>query len=488
MMPKAVRIPALLALAGATTVLAFSPAELPGLMFAALAVLFWSFHTAGTAAIAAGRGFAFGLGYFTANVHWVYISLHNFGGMPGWMAAGCVLALAACLALYPALAGWLSHRLPCPEHLRLPLLIPAVYILVEWLRGWLFTGFPWASTGSSQIGPLAGWFPLLGVYGVGGLVALTSAWVLWRWRWGVAALALAVLTSLGLEHIAWTHPAGNPVSVSLVQGAVPQSLKWNPAQYRATLALYLDLTRQSRGDIVILPETAIPSFMENTPPEYLAALSAPLAQQGRHLLTGFATGNDRRYFNSLVLLTDPAKVYHKQHLVPFGEYVPLPWIFGWMYNYLNMPLSGFTSGGLGQPPLVMGATRLAGNICYEDIFGNELRKAAANATLLANVSNMAWFEGSWAAEQHLQMARARTLETGRWMIRATNTGATAIIDHRGKVRARLEEGQRGILEGTAQNREGTTPYMLWGDSLTIGLLGGLLLGLIGHAGRRRQLR
>lgn len=465
--------------------LAFSPMALPGLMFAALAVLFWSFRNAPTPASAAGCGFSFGLGYFAANIHWIYISLHNFGGMPNWMAAGCVLALAAAMALYPALAGWLSRRLPCPENLRPPLLFPAIYILVEWVRGWLFTGFPWAGTGSSQVGPLAGWFPLLGVYGVGALVALSTALTLWRWRMGAAALILVFLTGFGLERIDWTRPAGKPVSVSLVQGAVPQSLKWDPVQYRSTLALYLDLSRQSRGEIVLLPETAIPSFMEKTPPEYLKALAEPFAQQGRHLLTGFATGDDRRYYNSLVLLTDPARLYHKQHLVPFGEYVPLPWLFGWMYNYLNMPLSGFTSGGLGQPPLVMGNTRLAGNICYEDIFGNEVRKSAASATLLANVSNMAWFEGSWAAEQHLQMARARSLETGRWMIRATNTGATAIVDHRGKVQARLEESKRGILEGAAQNREGTTPYMLWGDAPVIGLLAGLLLGLLVKGRRRR---
>lgn len=482
---KAIRIPALLVLSGAVSVLAFSPAEIPGLIFISLIMLFWAFKHARTATIAAGYGFSFGLGYFTANVHWVYISLHKFGGMPDWMAAGCVLALAACMALYTALAGWLSRRLPCPENLRQPLLFPIIYILVEWMRGWLFTGFPWASTGSTQITLLAGWFPLLGVYGAGGLAALIASLTLWRWRWGIAAFSFAIIASTGLEQLQWTRPTGM-VSVSLVQGAIPQSLKWDPIQYQSTLALYLGLAHQSQGDIVLLPETAIPSFMESTPPDYLEKLTSPLRQQGRHLLSGYATGSDRRYFNSLVLLTEPAQRYNKQHLVPFGEYVPQPWLFGWMYRYLNMPLSGFTSGGQNQPPLVMGTTRLSGNICYEDIFGSELSKAAVHASLLANVSNMAWFEGSWAAEQHLQMARARTLETGRWMIRATNTGATAIIDHQGKVRARLEEGKQGILEGAAQNREGSTPYMLWGDTVAIGLLGGALLLLIERTRRRRK--
>ena len=235
------------------------------------------------------------------------------------------------------------------------------------------------------------------------------------------------------------------------------------------------------GSLPRPPETAIPSFLERTPPEYLVALTTPVAQQNRHLLSGYATGGGRNYFNSLILLTDPKQIYHKQHLVPFGEYVPLPWLFGWMYRYLNMPLSGFSAGGKSQPPLVMGTTRLAGNICYEDIFGNELRKNVNNATLLANISNMAWFAGSWAAEQHLQMARARALETGRWMIRATNTGATAIIDHQGKIRARLAEGERGILEGAAQNREGATPYMRWGDTPAISLLGCLLILLMASA-------
>jgi apolipoprotein N-acyltransferase len=217
MILQAARIPALLILCGASTVFAFAPTEIPGLMFAALAALFWALQSANGARSAACRGFFFGLGYFCANVHWVYISLHEFGGMPGWMAGGCVIALAACLALFPALAGWLSRSLPCPERWRLPLLIPAIYLLLEWLRGWIFTGFPWATTGSSQVGLLAGWFPLLGAYGVGALVALTSALALYNWRMGALALLSLCLGSIGLQQIQWTSPLGSPVSVSLVR-------------------------------------------------------------------------------------------------------------------------------------------------------------------------------------------------------------------------------------------------------------------------------
>lgn len=485
MLLKPLRIPALLALAGASSVFAFSPLEIPGLMFVALAALFWAIHDAATPRMAAWRGLAFGLGYFLANVHWVYISMHNYGGMPAWMAAGCVLAFAFFLALYPALAAWLSHRLPCPQNLRLPLLIPTLFILTEWVRGWLFTGFAWADSGTSQLSLLRGWFPLIGTYGVGWLAALITGMTLWRWRAGLSLFCAILVSGWLLAAVEWSHPVST-LNVSLVQGGIPQNERWDANLYQQALVRYLTLTRHTQGELVLLPEAAIPSLLSDTPPEYLELLKQSVAERHAHLVSGFVTGSEQSYLNSVVTLTGTAQTYSKQHLVPFGERVPLPWLFGWMYRYLDMPLSGFNTGGTDQPPLILGNTRLAANVCYEDIFGDELRHGAKNATLLANVSNMAWFDGSWAADQHLQMSRVRALENSRWIIRATNTGATAIINQRGDIMGRLQAGRAGLLEDRVENREGLTPYTRWGDMPVLLLLGGLLLVLAMLVRRQNQ--
>lgn len=471
------KVPLLLAACGAATVLSFAPLEIPGLMFAAMAVLFYCWQRAANARQAAWQGFAFGLGYFVANVHWVYISMHQFGGMPALLAALCVLAFAAYLALFPALAAWLSHRLPCPDGWRLPLLMPSLFILCESLRGWLFTGFPWASVGSSQVMLLAGWWPVLGVYGVGFLLALSSALLVWRWRIGLLVVAAIWLAGQLLSLVEWTRPLGT-ISVSLAQGGIPQSERWDMRLYQHTLARYYQLVGQSRGALVLLPEAAVPTLLADTPPEYLDAVREMTEQRGAHLVTGFITGDMQKYFNSVMTLTGVRQSYSKHHLVPFGEFVPLQWLFGWMYDFMQMPMSGFTRGTKVQSPLLLDSTRLGANVCYEDIFGHELRRNAQDATLLANVSNMAWFDGSWAADQHLQMSRARALENGRWMIRATNTGATAIVDHRGRIVARLEARSAGVLEGQAENRSGMTPYMLWGDWLGLGLLAAVVGALL----------
>lgn len=474
---KSLRIPALLALTGGSTVLSFAPLDIPGLMFLALAALFWAIHQASSPRQAALRGFIFGLAYFVANVHWVYISMHNFGGMPAWMAAGCVLAFAAYLALFPALAAWLSHRLPCPSALRLPLLIPTLFIATEWLRGTLFTGFAWADVGGSQLWLMHGWFALLGVYGVGFLISLVVGLLLWQWRVGLAALLVIVCLGWLFDQIDWSK-VDSKVSVSLVQGGIPQNERWDAKLYYQALERYLRLSQHTRGQIVLLPEAAIPTLLADTSPEYLAVIKQPFETYGRYLVSGFVTGDNTHYFNSVITLSEATpQVYSKQHLVPFGEFVPLHWLFGWMYNYLDMPLSGFQRGGAEQAPLRLGNTRLAANVCYEDIFGNELRRGARHASLLANVSNMAWFDGSWAADQHLQMSRIRALENSRWMIRATNTGATAIINHRGQVIGRLQAGRAGILEDMVENRSGLTPYTRWGDTPILLLIAGILLGV-----------
>ena len=474
--------PALLAVTGALTVLSFAPVYAFPLMWVALAALLIAVGRAESPRRALALGYAWGLGYFCANIYWIYISLHTFGGMPALMAGGCVFLLSMYMAVFPAAATWLSHKLARTRVMRLTLALPAAFTLTEWLRGWLFTGFPWADVGNSQVPmtPLAGYAPIAGVHGVGLLMMISLGLLLGlRSRWktatvlGIWGVGLALLT-----WVPWTRPVGAPVSVSLAQGNIPQDEKWAEAHYLDNLRIYLNLTAQAKGDLVILPETAIPSFLNDTPPWYLDRLQKVV--KPRSLVTGVPlTGRHaEEYYNSVMVLTDPRwPVYSKRHLVPFGEFVPVPWLFGWMYHYLNMPLSGFTSGAPVQAPFAIGAsTRLAPNVCYEDAFGREIIKALPSATLLVNVSNLAWFDGSWAAWQQTQMSQARALETGRYMLRATNTGVTAIINEKGKLLSALPQNSRGVLEGTAQNFEGTTPYVLWGDWLALGLSGLLLLG------------
>ncbi|SMC17647.1 apolipoprotein N-acyltransferase [Andreprevotia lacus DSM 23236] len=464
-MIRAIALHLLLAACGAASVFAYAPVDWMPLLPLSLAALFFAVETAPTKRRAALAAFAWGLGYFTGNVHWIFISLHNFGGMPVWMAAGCVLLFSAYLALFPALAAWLARRLPCPPRWRLGLLLPTVYIATEWLRGWLFTGFPWAVIGNSQTVALAGFFPLLGVYGAGWLAALATAQWLVHWKRGLIFTAALGVIGFGLQQIAWTTPAGRPVTVSIPQGNIRQDEKWDSALYINALRINLGQVAQARGEVIVLPETAIPSLYQDTPTEYVTRLQDSVHGKKAALLMGFALyGNSPDvYYNGAMNLDTPTQFYAKAHLVPFGEYVPVPWLFGWMYRYLNMPLSGFTPGKEQQVPLQAGPLRVAANICYEDAFGDELRRNSGDADVMANFSNMAWFDGSWAAEQQAQMSAARALENGRWMLRATNTGVTAVIDQRGRRVAELAPRTRAVLETTVQGRRGYTPYMRWGN-------------------------
>ncbi|XZG70894.1 apolipoprotein N-acyltransferase [Chitinibacteraceae bacterium HSL-7] len=454
----------LAAFAGSASVLAFAPLYLAPVMWLSFGMLLWLQSRDTTPRAAALTGFVWGTAYFCANIHWIFISLHTFGGMPAWMAAGCTLLFALYLALFPALSGWLGHRFGGTQRL---VLLALAFCATEYLRGWLFTGFPWASMGVSQLPatPLAGFAPLIGAWGVGLLLAVSLALALTRTRTAFAAVALVWLTGLGLTHVNWTTPSGPPVRVSLAQNNIAQDIKWDQDHFVDNLKTNLWMASRARGELIILPETAIPAFLNDLPDWYIQQLTALAGD--RHLVTGVPTlGNSRpdEYYNAVIALTDRTQgEYRKQHLVPFGEFVPVPALFGWMYRFLDMPLSGFSRGADIQPPFVLGNTRLAANICYEDVFGREIIRALPDATMLANFSNLAWFDGSWAADQHAQMSQARALETGRYMLRSTNTGITAIIDHKGRMLARLAPNKKALLEGNAVNFTGSTPYSRIGD-------------------------
>jgi apolipoprotein N-acyltransferase len=478
---------------GAISVLGFAPLGWFPLPVLAFAVLAWLVARAASARAAALVGFAFGLGLFVFGVGWVYVALNQFGGMPFWLAGPATLLFAAFLSLYPAVACTVTFFAPKTWRV---LVFPAAWVLTEWLRGWIFTGFPWLALGYSQVpnSPLGGIAPLAGVFGVSlGVTLVGSAMASvvldqQRWRAGfVAVVALATGTISGMT--SWTRPVGEGVTVALVQGNVAQDLKFREDVLLRTLVAYENAVSQATARLVILPETALPLFLHDLPPDYFERLRSVTAERGADTIAGVfendPLGSDR-YFNSVLSLgASPTQRYRKHHLVPFGEFIPLKALLAPIINdWLHIPLSDQTRGDAVQTPLSVAGQKVAMNICYEDVFGEEIIRQLPDATILANVSNDAWYGRSWAAEQHLQISQMRARETGRWMLRATNTGMTAAIDETGRVLASLPQFTEGILTIKAQGRTGSTPYVEFGNGPVM-VLSGLVVA-IGLALRRRS--
>jgi len=470
-----VRLPAAHAVAfvaGAAAVLGFSPCDFFPATLAALALLIHLWMRAPTARAAFLAGWLFGLGFFLAGVSWVFVSLHRFGAMPAPVAAFATVGFCAFLALFPALAGWAQAKIRGPEARAGAglLAIPPLWVLAEWLRGVILTGFPWLSVGTAAIdSPLAGYVPLGGSYLVS-LLTVAAAALLWtiaahRSRWFAAAGFAAIgITGAALQELQWTSPSGKPVAVSLLQGNVPQDLKFDPARYQRTLDTYGRLAEASRARLIVLPETALPRFLDLVDPRYIEQLKAIALRNGGDLLLGVPRrGAQGAYFNSVVSLgVSPPALYDKSHLVPFGEFVPPG--FGWVVrSLLHIPMADFARGSVAQRPLAVAGERVAVNICYEDAYGAEILGQLPEATLLVNVSNVAWFGDSLAPGQHLQIARMRALETGRMHLTATNTGITAAIGADGRLLARLPQFTEGRLDVDAEGRSGATPYVQAGD-------------------------
>ena len=466
----------LIALNGAAGVLCFAPFECFWLAPLIWAGFFGWLQTARSTRQGALTGFAFGLGFFLTGVSWVYVSLSVFGQMPFWLAGLAALLFCTIFAGYPALAGWLFCRWPLPAGWRQILWFAALIAAIDWLRGWLFTGFPWLTLGYTQAppSPLAGFAPLLGVHGLSLLTALSAA-ALWRWRIGLPLLLALAVTGQGLRQIEWTKAEGEPISVALIQGNVAQATKFRADAFINTLNSYLNLVEAHPAQLTLLPETALPTFLDLLPEDYLQALANLAKRQQGDLITGVVTGDNQYYFNSAVSLgSAPSQTYSKQHLVPFGELIPPG--FDWFVRMAAIPLSSFTRGAATQPPLQVAGRSVAINICYEDAFGDEIIRAVPQAGILANLSNTAWFGDSLAQPQHLQIARLRAAEAGRPMLRATNTGMTAIIGAQGQLLGSLPPFQTGVLTGNIQAYHGLTPYVRWGDGLALILIG-LLLAL-----------
>ena len=476
--------------AGAVTVAGFAPLAVFPLPFLTLAglLLIW-LRAAAQAAFWAG--FAFGVGLFGVGASWVYVSLHDFGMMPAPLAAIGTLAYCAILSLYPAATGWCLARLVRAPLTAALIAFPAAWTLFEWLRGWVFTGVPWLTLGYSQVdSPLAGFAPVIGVYGVSfatvlcaGLLVLVATGSLKARLAGGVALVFAFGLGHLLKQIEWTSLQGAPLKVALLQGNIPQDLKFQANRYAMTLSIYKRLIEASEGQLIVLPETAIPRFLDAVDPSYLKDIAKIAAERGADVLIGVPIRDPGgRYFNSVVSVgASPSQRYDKSHLVPFGEFVPPG--FGWIVKTFAIPLSDFSLGPEHPRPLALAGQLVAANICWEDAFGEEIIRQLPEATLLVNVSNVAWFGDSLAPAQHLQISRMRALETGRTMLRATNTGMTAIIDPRGRVVARLPQFSEGVLEGEVQGYSGATPYVNLGNTPVV-LMCVVLLGALVFIRRR----
>ena len=465
----------LAALIGATGVLCFAPAGLFWLAPLIWLGLFALLRRAGSPREAMLTGLSFGLGFFLTGVSWVYVSLSVFGGMPWWLAGIAAFLFCAVMALFPMLAGWLFKRWQPARFWQQALFFAALIAAVDWLRSWIFTGFPWLAVGYSQAppSPLAGFAPLLGVHGLSLLVALAGALLL-RWRLGLGFVALSAAAGFGLQQVAWTTPAGEPIRVALIQGNIPQEMKFRPEAFVRTLNLYRELVENNPAQLTLLPETAIPAFFDQLPPAYIDDLKAAAQANGGDIIFGTLTGQGDRYWNSAVSLgSSPLQIYSKTHLVPFGETIPPG--FSWFMDIASIPMSSFSRGPEVQPPLAVAGQQVAVNICYEDVFGEEIIRSLPQAGILANLSNTAWFGRSLAQPQHLQIARMRAVETGRPMLRATNTGMTAVIAADGSIQAALPAFTQGVLKAEVRAYQGMTPYARFGNWPAIGLIALLLV-------------
>ena len=497
--------------AGAANTLSFAPTPHGGWLELVIFAFFFAWLTRTTGwKSAALTGGAFGFGNFVTGVWWLYVSMHYYGGMAAPLAGAAVVLFTLYLAVYPALAAGVWSF--CAGHARNgafddtpfsptwhgAFAFASAWAVSEWLRGYVFTGFPWLASGYAQVdGPLAGYAPIAGVYGVGWMLALVAALIVQALvrvnepaearkgatrmaRVAPAAVVALALIAAGmlLPLVTWTVPANAPLNVRLLQGNVKQEMKFEEAGMVAAINEYQQMITAKPADLVVTPETAIPVIIQELPEPFALAVRKFVDTTGTSVIFGAIGGTitpEGRlvdYTNSLFGITPGSHElyrYDKHHLVPFGEFIP--WGFRWFVAMMNIPLGDFARGAQVQKPFLVHNQPVAVDICYEDIFGEEIarsiRESDTPAGVLVNSTNLAWFGDTIALDQHLQIARMRSLETGRPMLRATNTGTTAAIDAHGNVIARLAPYTVGSIDVTVQGTSGNTPYVTSGNNTVL---------------------
>lgn len=488
---------ALLLISGASLVLAFAPFELFWLAPLILALLLWLLEGA-DARTAARRSALFGLGMFTAGTYWLYISLNILGGLWPPFAALMMLAMIVANTAFVVAAAYLTARLSSANSnstkdnwLRAVVIFPAAWVLFEWARGWVLTGFPFLSLGYGQVEtPLGALAPVAGVYGVSWLTVLLAGalYAAVRGSWMNRIVVLLVVAGLlaGLQsqnQRRWTEDSGRDFNIGLVQGAIPQELKWRAEQLQPTLDLYLQLSLQMQNrDLIVWPEAAIPALPFEVS-DYAATVNEAMSERGTQLFTGILSYDLERgeYANTLWALGAEQGLYKKRHLVMFGEYFPLPGFARRWLRVMNLPSENIAPGPRDQPPLMANGVAIAATICWELAFGAEQLDFLPQAGLLVNVSNDAWFGDTIMPHQHLQIGQMRARESGRFLLRSTNTGITAVVDPLGRVTHRIPQFEAGVLEATVKPHSGATPYVRAGNWPVISLVFLLLLASAARA-------
>ncbi len=474
------------ALLGLVATLGFAPWGWIGLTLLSILGVIW-LGRGMSARRAAWRGYVFGLAHFSSGLYWVYISIYQYGGGPLWLSWLLVFVLASYLALFPALLGYVWRRWFTAGVVQEALVIlPLLWLLMELLRGWLFTGLPWLALGYAFIDtPLARLAPVTGVYGMSAALVLLAgaAWLLATGDQRARGIAVSVMSLLAIAlwllppPADWTRASGPPIEVSLVQGNIPQEFKWRPGRREATQAHYRELTESEWGRrLIIWPEVAIPALRHQVE-AYLDELNAMAQDHGSTLLVGVLVRDEPKgpLYNALLSLGVDQGSYYKRHLLPFGEYFPAPKFLLDIGSILGLQYSDFSSGSDDQPPLMLGEHYLGMSICFEDVFGRDIRRDLPRAGLLVNVTNDAWFDDSSAPHQHLQIARMRALEMGRTLLRVANTGISAVIGPDGTLRASSPQFEVDVLRASVTPRSGATPYAAVGD-LPLWILGFAGLG------------
>ncbi len=467
--------------AGALLTLAFAPTGLWPLAVAAPALLFLALEGAAPRR-AAWLGFCFGVGMFAAGTWWLYLSIQGFGKAPVWLAISLMAALVALMAGYYALLGYLAARwLPVTGPWRWLAGLPALWWLLEWLRGWFLSGFGWVSLGYTQTDTwLAGFAPIGGAHLISlSLVTMAGALVMLQREWATRGVPRSILPwavllvpwplGAALDRIDWTRPAGAPVQVAVIQGAIPQDQKWVSENLEVTITRYRDLTLRSLGvPLIVWPEAAIPDLANNHLP-LLRSLAQQTEVHRSSLLMGLIRsevlekGAEPLYFNSILALGEEPQFYDKHHLVPFAEFFPVPALVRRWLRLMSLPYSDFTAGAARQPPLRIAGLVLEASICYEDGYASSRLPALGEATALVNVTNDAWFGRSPARYQHLQISRMRAQEARRFMIRAANDGVSAVIGPRGELVAMAPEYRAAVLRAAVEPRSGLPPYARTGN-------------------------
>lgn len=425
---------------------------------------------------AALRGWFYGLGLFGTGTSWVYVSIHVYGYAPVPLAVFLTALFCAGLALFTALTCYTYVRWvrDCPRGNTLG--FAAIMTLGDWFRSWFLTGFPWLYPGYAHIeSPLAGWAPITGVLGLNFLLAYTSAEAyrcVANQHVGLRPIIRQImLWALGvvMATINWVSPADRPdVKVAMVQANIPQEVKWNPDYFQSSLQHYESLSRTlwQDNDLVIWPEAAVAAIYENAS-RFIDRMADNASRGGSAFILGLPyrepSGQGAIYHNSLMALGEGSGLYHKQRLVPFGEYVPLDSLLRGLIQFFDLPMSNFKPGPANQPLIIAKGLKLAPFICYEIVYPGLVSQTAAEADLLLTVSNDAWFGSSFGPRQHLQMAQMRALENGRYLLRSTGSGVTAIVDHRGRITTMGKQFTREVVEGSAKVMHGSTPYSIWGN-------------------------